>query len=75
MRRSSLGVCRGWSRADAAGRRSHVPARAWQAGDPLGFSLAGGGQGYERGGVVRRCNWIRRPGLADEGSYMPRHGV
>lgn len=44
-------------------------------GKHLGSALLEAGQGYERGGVVRRCNWIRRPGLVDAGSYMPSHGV
>lgn len=41
----------------------------------LGSAWLEAGQGYKRGGVVRRCNGIRRPGLVDERSYMPSHGV
>ena len=41
----------------------------------LGSAWLEAGRVYERGGVVRRCNWIRRPELVDAASYIPSHGV
>lgn len=72
--RGSLGRYRGTKERTFQTERSHVHVRAWQAGEPLRFTPAGGGAGVQGRGTWE-MKLDAKPSLVHEGPYVPGHGA